>query len=445
MKTYLELVTYARDFVWNGPTLFLLLITGIYLSFSLKLVQVRLLGRGFKSLLFPKSNQGEGKGDLNSFQAVMTAMAGAIGTGNITGIATAVTVGGFGALFWMWVVAFLGMATAYSETILGHHFRIFNDKGEVSGGPMYTLSRGLGFKKLAVIFSICGAVSAFGYAMVQSNSVVDAVVAIDLGISRFFAGLLVVAATALVVLGGVKALGRVASVLVPFMAFLYFMMGILILVTNANMIPEAFRMIFSQALTGQAAIGGAIGGGLLLAIQTGAQYGIFANEAGLGSYSISGASSQAKDPVDQGILSMTGVFIATMLVCTMTGLVLAVTSPLVPKGLIGSPLAMASFSSFHSSFRYILLIGLVLFAFTTILAWQYYGEKCIDYFLGRRSLFIYKIVFLGTVLIGAVLELDSVWTTAHLANGLMVIPNVISVLLLAKIVKQKTQDYMNKG
>jgi AGCS family alanine or glycine:cation symporter len=375
----------------------------------------------------------------------MTAMAGAIGTGNITGIATAVTVGGYGAIFWMWVVAFLGMATAYSETILGHHFRTFNKDGEVSGGPMYTLSSGLGFKKLAVMFSICGAVSAFGYAMVQSNSVVDAVVAIDIGITRFFAGLFVAIATGLVVLGGIKALGKVASVLVPFMAFLYFGMGILILFSNFEMIPEAFNMIFTQAFNGRSALGGALGGGVLLAVQTGAQYGIFANEAGLGSYSISGSSSQAEDSVEQGILSMTGVFIATMLVCTMTGLVLAVTSTIVPKGLVGSPLAMASFSSFHPSFRYILLIGLILFAFTTILAWQYYGEKCIDYFLGEKSVFIYKLIFLATVLIGALLELDSVWTTAHLANGLMVIPNAISVLLLAKIVKTKTLDYMNKG
>jgi len=222
--------------------------------------------------------------------------------------------------------------------------------------------------------------------------------------------------------------------------FLYLIMGALILVSNFEMIPQAFKMIFIQAFTSEAAIGGAMGGGLLLAVQTGAQYGIFANEAGLGSYAISGASSRA-NPVEQGILSMTGVFIATMLVCTMTGLVLAVTSDLVPKGLIGSPLAMASFSSFHSSFRYVLLVGLILFAFTTILAWQYYGEKCTDFFLGQRVSVAYRIIFLGVVLLGAVLELDAVWTTAHLANGLMVIPNTISILLLASIVKQKTEEF----
>ncbi|MBT4962707.1 MAG: sodium:alanine symporter family protein [Francisellaceae bacterium] len=440
MIEYLEIVTILRNFIWNGPTLFLLVITGLFLSFKLRFVQLRFLGHGFRTLFSLGVDKKDGQGDLSSFQAIMTAMAGAIGTGNITGIATAVIVGGYGAIFWMWVVAFFGMATAYSETILGHHFRTFNDENEVCGGPMYTLSRGLGYKKLAIFFAICGSISAFGYAMVQSNSVVDAIVTIDPELSRLVVGGVVMFATAIVVLGGIKVLGRVAAVLVPFMAFLYLIMGALILVSNFEMIPQAFKMIFIQAFTSEAAIGGAMGGGLLLAVQTGAQYGIFANEAGLGSYAISGASSRA-NPVEQGILSMTGVFIATMLVCTMTGLVLAVTSDLVPKGLIGSPLAMASFSSFHSSFRYVLLVGLILFAFTTILAWQYYGEKCTDFFLGQRVSVAYRIIFLGVVLLGAVLELDAVWTTAHLANGLMVIPNTISILLLASIVKQKTEEF----
>jgi AGCS family alanine or glycine:cation symporter len=444
MQGYIELIKTVRDWVFNGPALVLLLITGIFLSYQLKFVQLRFLGQGFKRML-TGGQQASGKGDVNAFQAMMISMAGTIGTGNITGIATAVVVGGYGAIFWMWVVAFFGMATAYAETILGHHFRTFNHNGSVCGGPMYTLSQGLGYKKMGVFFSICAIMSSFGYAMVQSNSVVDALVALNPDWHRAWVGGLVVFATALVVIGGIKILGKVSSVLVPFMALLYCGMGILILMVHMHKIPSAFMMILTQAFTGTSVLGGVLGGGLLIAIHTGVQYGIFANEAGLGSYAISGASSRVKDPVDQGIQSMTSVFIATMLVCTMTGLVLAVTSDLVPTQLVGSPLAMAAFSTYHPFFRYLLLIGLVLFAFTTILAWQYYGERCMEYIMGSRCLIVYRIVFLVMVFLGGILQLDAVWATAHLANACMMIPNTISILRLVDVVKQKTLSYRLQG
>lgn len=444
----------ARDLLWRGPLLVALFGTGIFLTILLKGIQFRYLGHSIK-LLFTKkvddpAHTPEGEnlhGDISGFQSLMTALAGAIGTGNITGIATAVMIGGFGAIFWMWVVAFIGMATAYSETILGVLFRRQNQSGEMSGGPMFVLLHGVGSPVLAAVFAVFGALACFGIgAMVQSNSVVDAVVSLVVW-DRLILGCVLAALTASVVIGGIKGIGKVAGILVPFMAIAYILISGFILVYHYDRLPSALYMIIQNAFSGQAAVGGFLGATLMMAIQNGAQFGIFANEAGLGSLGIAGANAKTDLPAERGMLAICGVFMATMVICTLTGLVLAVTqiaggTDAAGNALTGSPLALAAFGSVHNSFRYIVTAGLVMFAFTTILAWAYYGEKCFEFLFGEKSIIIYRWLYIGAVGLGAVVELDLVWAFSHLANGLMAFPNLFAVLWLHKPIQSETQRYI---
>jgi AGCS family alanine or glycine:cation symporter len=438
----------CRDLLWGGPVVCCLVIAGLWLTVQLRGLQFRFLGKALKMVL-QKKQATAAKGDISSFQSLMTALAGAIGTGNIAGIATAVAVGGFGSLFWMWIIAFLGMATAYSEALLAVKYRIRNAEGTMAGGPMYTLERGLKNKKLAWLYALFGAVAALGTGnMVQSNSVAHAVAVIYPG-SHFITGCLMTVAIGAVVLGGIAAIGRVAGFLVPFMALTYIATSLFILGAHYERLGDALALIFSSAFTGQAATGGFLGSTLLLAIQYGVSKGVFSNEAGLGTLAIAAATAKVEHPAEQGFFAISGVFISTMMVCTITGLVLAVTNILGTLGsdgqlLTGSGLAMAAFETVVPGLKYVVLLGLILFAFTTVLAWGYYGEKCVEYLLGLKAAHGYRWLYTLIVMVGAVLKLELVWALADIANALMTIPNLIAISCLGRVVQQETNQYIGQ-
>lgn len=430
------------DFLWMGPILILLVLIGIFQTIDLKFLQFRQLGNALKLVLRPSKIQILKKGgDIHPFQALMTALAGAIGTGNITGIATAVWTGGTGALFWMWLIAVLGMATAYSETILAMKYRIKNAEGNMSGGPMYTLLHGFRSRTWANAFAILASIAILGTGcMVQAHSVADAITEIWV-IDRWWIGIAIAVCSGAVIVGGVQSIGRVAGVLVPFMAILYLSAGVLVLFWHFDRIPSTLYHIVYNAFNGQAAMGGFLGATISQAVRMGVARGLFSNEAGLGSLPIAAASSQVKYPAHQGLLSIAGVFISTLLVCTITGLVLSVTGVL-STGKQGSALVMQAFSTVSPHFQYIVLGGLILFAFTTILAWAYYGEKCIEFLLGLKAAHCYKWIYVGAGILGAgVTQIEFIWYFADIANALMAVPNLLSILWLSKVIKKETQNH----
>lgn len=444
----LEQIMQFRDFLWSGPLLFLLVGVGIYQTIQLRGLQFKQLGRALGLVCRPKKISNTA-GDISSFQSLMTSLAGAIGTGNIAGIATAVAVGGFGSLFWMWIIAFLGMATAYSETLLAVKYRIQNKEGSMAGGPMYTLSRGLKSPKLAWIYAFFGALAAIGIGnLVQANSVAHAVHAAFPIINHTTIGLIMMIFVGAVCLGGINSVGRVAQWLVPIKAALYVAVGLYILAIHYDHLLDALMLIVSSAFTGQAATGGFIGSSMLLAMQFGVSKGVFSNEAGLGSLAIAAASAKTNHPAEQGLFAISGVFISTMLICTITGLVLAVTGVLGTTGpdgqvLTGSTMVMAAFDSAYPGLQYVVVMGLIMFAFTTILAWGYYGEKCAEYLFGLKVAYAYRWLYTAMVLVGALLKLQLVWALADVANGFMAIPNLIAIVGLCAVVKRETKAYFS--
>ena len=434
-----------REFIWGTPLLLLLLGSGIYLTILLKGVQFRYLGYAFKQMVAAESKGA--KGDISHFEALMTSLAGAIGTGTIVGVATAVTVGGLGAIFWMWVAAFFGMATKYAESLLAVKYREVDARGEMSGGPMQYIEKGLGWKKMAALFAVLGMIAALSTGnLVQSNSIAEGVYHVW-QIETWITGVVVSFFTAIIVLGGVKSIGHVASVLVPGMALLYVGAACFILVLNIYQIPEAFQLIFHQAWNGKAATGGIMGISVMAAIQVGVARSIFSNEAGLGISSIAAAAAKTDSPSRQALITMTGALFSTIIVCTMTGLVLAVThvigaSTETGEVLNGAPLAIAAFSSYIVGGEYIVTIGLVLFAFTTVLAWCYYGEKCCEYLFGERSVIYFRLLFVLCVIPGAVLKMETAWHLADISNGLMVIPNLIALIGLSGVIVEETRRFL---
>jgi len=404
----IDAILSLRDALWGGPLALLLVFVGLYQTIRLRGIQFRHLAYSLRMVFRPAKEKDDHdhkthkvektSGDISSFQALMTALAGAIGTGNVTGIATAVVTGGVGALFWMWVIALFGMATAYSEALLAVKYREFNEQGAACGGPMYTLKNGLKTKRLAYVFALFGAIAAFGIGnLVQANSVADAVFSVH-GVSREITGVIMMVVLGAVVLGGIESIGRLAGVLVPFMALGYLGAGLVVLAVHIDKLFPALGLIVTSAFTGQAAVGGFVGSTLMMALQQGVSKGVFSNEAGLGSLSIAASTAQAAHPAKQGFFAISGVFISTMMVCTVTGLVLAVTGVLgstTPTGevITGSALALDAFTSVYAPFRYVVFIGLVLFAFTTILAWAYYGEKCMEFLFGSKVAYGYRWVF----------------------------------------------------
>lgn len=432
--------------VWGAPLLILLMGIGIYLTVALRGLQFRYLWYALK-LVFVPSEAKEGKGDISHFASLMTALAATIGIGNIAGVATAMAVGGSGALFWMWVTALIGMAIKYAEAILAVKYRTVDAKGEMCGGPMYFIESGLGWKWLAYSFAIFGAIAAFGGGnMLQANSVAD-VMKCMFHVDPWWSGGLLAAFTGLTVVWGIKSIGRVASFLVPFMAIFYIAGASIILFTYYERIPEALLSIFVNAFTGQAAFGAFLGSTMILALQVGISRGLMTSEAGLGTASIAAAAARTDLPGRQALVSMTGSFLATIVMCSVTGLVLTVTQMLGTtnaegKLLTGAAMTVAAFQSVFSWGGYIVTIGLVLFAFTTLIGWAYYGEKCVEYIFGVKSVPFYRGIFTLIVIPGAVLELDIVWKISDICNGLMAFPNLIALCAMSGIVIAETKSFL---
>lgn len=434
-----------RDWVWGAPLLLLLLGTGAYLTVLLKGVQFRYLGYAFKQVVARQSK--ESKGDITHFEALMTSLAGAIGTGTIVGVATAITVGGLGAIFWMWVTALMSMATKYAESLLAVRYREVDGRGGMSGGPMQYIAKGLGWKWMASLFALLGITGALTTGnLVQANSIAEGMYHVW-HVDPWMTGAILSILTAFVIVGGVKSIGHVASILVPGMALLYIGAACFILSINLTQIPGAFLLILNSAWNGQAAAGGFLGASMMMAIQMGVARSVFSNEAGLGISSIAAAAAKTDSPSRQALITMTGALISTVIVCTMTGLVLAVTNMIGASGesgqvLNGAALAIAAFNKHVWGGEYIVTIGLILFAYTTVLAWSYYGEKCCEYLFGERSIIPFRILFALVVIPGAALKMDIAWHLADISNGLMVIPNLIGLVGLSGIIVKETQSFL---
>lgn len=436
-----EIIGTLSDFVWGPYMLVLIVGTGIFLTIRLGFIQVKTLPYALK-LAFSRNQDKTSQGDISHFQSLMTALSATIGTGNIAGVATAYVLGGPGAIFWMWITAVFGMATKYSEAILAVKYRIVDDNGNMAGGPMYYIERGLGWKWLGWLFAFFGAVAAFGIGnMVQTNSVAD-VVQSNFGVSPIITGLLLAFFTALVILGGIKSIGKATGFIVPFMALFYIIGGLAIILIHINLVPEAFALIFKDAFTGEAAAGGALG----TVIRWGVARGVFSNEAGLGSAPIAAAAAITDHPGRQALVSMTGTFLDTICVCTITGLGLVIggLTGLVPEGLEGASLTAASFNALlpgNNLGAYLVTIGLIFFAYSTVLGWSYYGEKCFQYLLGTKGITVYRWAFVLVAFWGATAKLDVVWGIADVFNGAMAIPNLIGLLLLSNVIVSETKDF----
>ena len=445
MEEFSAWVGKVSDLVWGPYMLALIVGTGVYLTVRLKLLQFRFLGYALKQSFSPLT-QHEGKqhqGDVSHFGALMTALSATIGTGNIAGVATAVVLGGPGAVFWMWMTALVGMATKYAEVLLAVHYRETDDRGEQVGGPMYAIKNGLGrhWRWLGAAFAIFGGLAGFGIGnMVQSNSIAGALDG-AFGIDPWISGIVMAVCTGFVLLGGVKRIGAVAEKLVPFMCVGYVVASLIVLGMYADQIPGAFVLIIDSAFSPVAATGGFAGAAVMMAIRYGVARGIFSNEAGLGTAGIAQAAGQTKNPVESGLVGMMGTFIDTIIVCTMTALVLIVTG-VWNGGLKGAALTAAGFDAAFPGFGgQFLAIAITIFAFTTILGWAYYGEKCWEYLIGTSVEVPYRVVWTLFVLVGAVTQLDFVWLVADTLNAFMALPNLISLLLLSPVVVRLTREY----
>ena len=449
MDQFQAVVSTISNWVWGTPLLVLLVGTGIYLTIRLRGLQFRGLWHSLYLALVKRKEEGEVAGDITHFQALMTALAATVGTGNIVGVATAIAAGGPGALFWMWITGLFGMATKYSEAVLAVKYRIVDEDGTMSGGPMYYISRGLGWKWLGVLFAVFAAIAAFGIGnMVQSNSVADALNN-AFHIPEWQTGVILTIATAAVILGGIKSIARVTSFFVPIMIVFYMLAALVVILMNIKMVPAIFMLVMESAFTGTAAVGGFLGATVREAIRFGVARGVFSNESGLGSSPIAAAAAQTKNPVTQALVSMTQTFIDTIVVCSMTGFVILVSGAwkiadtASGKALTGAELTITSFNlGLHGELGDLLVpIALTLFAYSTILGWSYYGEKSIEFLLGVRFIYPYRVLFVVFVFIGSVAELQVVWSVSDVFNGLMAFPNLIGLLMLSKVIVDETNKY----
>ena len=431
--------------VWGPPMLFLIVGTGIYLSLNTKFFSVAKLGYILKNTflkMFSKEQHGEG--EVTAFQAVATALAATVGTGNIAGVATAIALGGPGAVFWMWLAAIVGMTTKFAEVVLAVHYREKTKDGRFVGGPMYYISNGLKWKWLAYIFAAFGALAAFGIGnMTQSNSVAAALEE-TFSIPPIATGIALAVITAVVIVGGIKRIGAFTEKLVPFMAAIYIVGGLVIIFTNVSHIPEALGLIFSNAFTGHAAVGGFIGATLIDSIKYGVARGVFTNEAGLGSAPIAHAAATTDHPVRQGLWGVFEVFADTIVICSITALSILV-SGLWSNGMSGAALTTAAFNEgIPGVGGLIVSIGIVLFAYSTIIGWEYYGERCAEYLLGPKAILPYRVIWIPFIVIGAIGGLDQIWKLADTLNGLMAIPNLIGILFLSPVVFKLTKDFFTR-
>ena len=444
-----DLLQNISDFIWGPPLLILLVGTGVYLTLRLKLLQIFKLPLALKYVFGKDEEENDegAEGDVSSFGALCTALSATIGTGNIVGVATAVKAGGPGALFWMWIAAFFGMATKYAEGVLAIKYREVDENGNMAGGPMYYIQNGLGLKWLAKIFAVLGiGVAFFGIGTFgQVKSISDAA-SITFKVPLILTAIIVTVLVALVTLGGIKRISRVSEKVVPFMAGIYILGAVLVLICNYSAIPEALSIIIRSAFNPQAALGGAAGITVQIALQRGVGRGVFSNEAGLGSAPIAAAAAKTKSPVRQGLISMTGTFFDTIVICTMTGLAIVLTGAY-SSSLEGAALTTAAFEAglpLAVIGKYIVNIGLIFFAFTTILGWNYYGERCAEYLLGIKSILPYRIIFIALVAVGPFLSLDLIFIIADIVNGMMAFPNLIGLIGLRKVVIKETEDYFQQ-
>ncbi|MGT2742454.1 alanine/glycine:cation symporter family protein [Streptococcus plurextorum] len=444
----LDIFTAISDLVWGPPLLILLMGTGIFLTIRLGLLQVIRLPKAFK-LIFTED---KGEGDISSFAALATALAATVGTGNIVGVATAIKTGGPGALFWMWIAAFFGMATKYAEGLLAIKFRTKDDKGNVSGGPMYYITNGFTgrwqalAKPLAVFFAFAGVLVAWlGIGTFSQVNSITASLKSSFNWSPEVVSITLAMITAIIIFGGIQSISKVSEKLVPFMAGLYIIATLIVIFSHYQAIVPSLITVLRSAFTGQAATGGFFGATVMMAMQRGIARGVFSNESGLGSAPIAAAAAKTDEPVEQGLISMTGTFIDTIVICSLTGLAILVSGEWTGP-LEGAPMTQVAFASVFGSIGSLTLtLSLCLFAFTTILGWSYYGERCFE-FLTQTTKYIpfYRLVFVLMVALGGYLTLDVVWKIADIVNGLMAIPNLIALLVLTPIILAETKSYFSR-
>ncbi|MNF72352.1 Amino-acid carrier protein AlsT [compost metagenome] len=446
MESLNAMVNSLNGLVWGPPMLALILGTGLFLMLGLKFMPLTKIIPGFRLLWQGRKKGDEGSGEISPFQALMTCLAATVGTGNIAGVATAIFLGGPGALFWMWCTALVGMATKYAEVVLAVHYREVDDHGEHVGGPMYAIKNGLGRKWmwLGGAFALFGGFAGFGIGnMVQVNSMAQALSS-TFGVPAWLTGVVSMVLVGLVILGGIRRIGKVAATLVPLMCVIYILGAVVVLAMNYQAIPDAFALIFHHAFNPAAASGGFAGAAVMAAIRFGVARGIFSNEAGLGTAGIAQAAGTTDSPVRSGLIGMLGTFIDTLIICTLTGLAI-ICSGAWTSGESGAALSATAFEMAMPGIGGALLsITLVVFAFTTILGWSYYGEKCWEYMVGTKAILPYRLLWVLAVPFGAVAQLDFAWLLSDTLNGLMAIPNLIALLLLSPVVIKLTRNYFAK-
>ena len=443
MYMLVDVLNQIDSIVW-GPWLLILLVgTGVYLSCRLGFLQVMKLPRALKLIFFARN---KGDGDIDSFKALCTALAATVGTGNIVGVATAIKLGGPGALFWMWLAAFFGMATKFSEGCLAVKFRQVDDQGNIAGGPMYYIEMGLGkkWKPLAIAFALFGIMTAMlgSGTTTQMNAITSSIYA-GFGVSTYISCAIITILVAIITFGGLQSISKTASKIVPAMAVIYFVVTVIFLALNASELPHAVSEVLTGAFNGTAAAGGFAGAGIMLTLRSGIARGLYSNESGLGSAPIVAAAAKTKWPAEQGLISMTGTFIDTIIICTLTGLTIIVSG--VWTGTTnGAEMTQAAFATTYGSLApFILTISLTLFAFTTIIGWNYYGERCWEYLFGTKTIPIYRIGYIIILASAVFLKLEAIWSLADIVNGLMAIPNLIALLGLSGVITAETKKYFN--
>ncbi|MGO1692119.1 MAG: alanine/glycine:cation symporter family protein [Marinobacter sp.] len=447
MEAIENIIGQINGLVWGPPMLVLILGVGLFLSLGLKLMPILKLGAGLRLMWGGRKATGaESDGEIPPFQALMTALAATVGTGNIAGVATAVFLGGPGALFWMWLTALVGMATKYSEAVLAVRFREVDERGSHVGGPMYYIRNGLGKKWawLGVLFAIFAAIAGFGIGnTVQANSVAD-VMETTFGLPHWISGVILMVLVGMVLIGGIRRIGQVASALVPLMAVSYLIAGLVVLALNVADIPAAFGLIFEHAFSPIAAEGGFAGAAVWAAIRFGVARGVFSNEAGLGSAPIAHAAAQTKNPINQGLVAMLGTFIDTIIICTITGLVI-ITSGVWTSGESGAALTSMAFSkALPGVGDYVVAVALAVFAFTTLLGWSFYGERCVEFLFGVKAITPYRVAWVLAIPLGATVNLGLIWLVADTLNAMMALPNLIALIFLSPVVFKLTKEHFER-
>ena len=434
-----DILNYVSGFIWGPFTLILILGTGIFLSLGLKGFTLTYIAVAFKQLF--SKEEDSSSGEISSFQSLTTALSATVGTGNIAGVATAIFVGGPGAIFWMWVSAVFGMATKFAEAFLAIKYREKNELGETIGGPMYYIKNGLNSKFIvfAYLFAAAGMIAALGIGNgVQVNSV-SQVINNEFGFSTFSIGIVIAILVALVILGGIKSIGNITSKLVPVMSLVYILGGLLIIILNSSQVGYVFNLIVTSAFTSTAATGGFAGATVWMALRYGVARGVFSNEAGLGSSPIAHAAAKTNNPVKQGMISMLEPLIDTLIVCTITAFVILMSNQWIGE-INGAVLTVASFENLLANGKYIVIFGLILFSFSTIIGWSYYGEKCVEFLFGSGVIIYYRILWIVIIPVAASIELNLMWLIADIMNGLMSIPNLIALILLAPVIFRQTSE-----